>query len=55
MKRKIHFKLKFNRACNKEIFKSITLKINLIIKTLNLDLNILNILLNNLFFILKIF
>ena len=37
MKRKIHFKLKFNRACNKEIFKSITLKINLIIKILNID------------------
>ena len=55
MTKKIQFSLKLFKVCKKEIFRNITLKINLIIKTLNLDLNILNILLNNLFFILKIF
>lgn len=37
MNRKIQFKLKLIRACNKEIFKSITLKMNLIFKILNID------------------
>jgi len=40
MTKKILFSLKLFKVCKKEIFKNITVKINLIIKTLIIDLNI---------------